>query len=137
MISFDLLHLPFIEFETDRAWYQERVATILKKIARARLRVTHYERHLEVANSKLDTFILASPPESEVERDRVAAKKAETELAVAVAQTYLDKAKAELTKEKAELAKEKAELAMKEAEQQLDDAQAQVKASKAKLDKTS
>ena len=130
MISFDLLPLPFIEFETDRAWYQERVATILKKIARARLRVTHYERHLEVANSKLDTFILASPPESEVERDRVAAKKAETELAVAVAQTYLDKAKAELTKEKAELA-------MKEAEQHMDGAKAQVKASKSKLDKTS
>ena len=97
-----------------------------------------------MAKSKLDTFILASPPESEVERDRVAAKKAEAEREVADAQANLDKAKAELAKEEAELAKEGAELAMKEAQQQMDDANAdmktldtQVKASKAKLDKTS
>ena len=146
-----MLPLPFIEFETDRAWYQERVATILKKVARARLHVTHYERHLEVANSKLDTFILASPPESEVERDRVAATKAEVEREVAGAQVNLDKAKAKLAKEEAELAKEnaefvkaKAELAMKEAEHTMDDAKddmktrdTKIKASKAKLDKTS
>ena len=104
-----------------------------------------------MANSKLDTFILASPPESEVERDRVAATKAEVEREVAGAQVNLDKAKAKLAKEEAELAKEnaefvkaKAELAMKEAEHTMDDAKddmktrdTKIKASKAKLDKTS
>ena len=136
-ISLNLLSSLCIESDKDRARYQSSIASVKKNIDTKWVLVAHFEKKLAAANSKLvDVVTKPTAPGMEVECD-LTAKITDAELAVAVAQAYLDKAKAELAEEKAELAKEKAELAMKEAEQQMDGAKAQVKASKAKLDKTS